>query len=202
MTQPSSATTLNYRTIEAVVVGCSAGGLDALHILLDALPAEFPAAVIIVAHIAADSVNMLPSLLAKTCRLPVNEAVEREPVLPGHVYVAPPNYHLLVEPNHTFALSVDQRVCFVRPSIDVLFYSAADAYSESLAGIILTGANSDGAQGLKAVKAAGGLTLVQDPDSAYADTMPNAAIATGAVDKVLPLPALAAEILDLKLKML
>lgn len=185
---------LTYRTIEAVVIGCSAGGLDALRILLDALPEEFPAAVIIVAHSAADSVNMLPALLGKTCRLPVSEAMEREPVQTAHVYVAPPNYHLLIEPSRTFALSVDQRVCFVRPSIDVLFYSAADAYGDSLAGIILTGANNDGAQGLKAVKAAGGLTLVQDPDSAYADTMPNAAIATGAVDKVLPLPALAAEL--------
>ena len=184
-----------HRTVEAVVIGCSAGGLDALRIVLDAFPNDFAAAVIIVAHTAADSVNMLPALLAKTCRLPVSEAVEREPALPGHVYVAPPNYHLLIEPSRIFALSVDERVCFVRPSIDVLFHSAADAYGEQLIGVILTGANDDGAQGLKAVKAAGGFTLVQDPGSAYADTMPQAAIATGAVDKVRPLPALAAEIL-------
>ncbi|MGZ5008847.1 MAG: chemotaxis protein CheB [Methylobacter sp.] len=179
---------------EAVVIGCSAGGLDALRILLDALPAEFAAAVIVVAHTTPDGVSMLPALLAKTCLLPVNEAREREPVLPGHVYTAPPNYHLLIEPKRVFALSVDERVCFARPSIDVLFHSAADVYGERLTGIILTGANNDGAQGLKAIKAAGGLTLVQDPDSAYADTMPKAAIATGSVDKVKRLDALAAEI--------
>lgn len=181
------------RTIEAVVIGCSAGGLDALRILLEALPTGFPATVIIVAHTAPCSDNLLPTLLAKICRLPVSEAREREPVLPGHVYVAPPNYHLLIEQDRTFALSVDERVCFVRPSIDVLFQSAADAYGERLVGVILTGANSDGAQGLKAVKAVGGFTLVQDPASAYADTMPKAAIATGAADKVLPLDDLAME---------
>lgn len=175
----------------AIVIGCSAGGLDALRVLLQALPAQFAAAVIIVAHTAPDSDSLLPGLLAKTCRLPVGVAQEREPVLPGRVYVAPPNYHLLIEPNRRFALSVDERVCFVRPSIDVLFQSAADAYGENLVGVILTGANNDGAQGVRAVKAAGGVILVQDPAQAYADAMPLAAIATGAVDQVLPLDALA-----------
>jgi two-component system chemotaxis response regulator CheB len=180
---------------EAVVIGCSAGGLDALRIVLEALPTDFPATVIIVAHTAPGGDNLLPNLLARICRLPVSEAQEREPALPGQVYVAPPNYHLLIEPNRIFALSVDERVCFVRPSIDVLFQSAADAYGERLIGVILTGANSDGAQGLKAIKAAGGITLVQDPVGAYADTMPKAAIATGAVDKVLQLDDLAKGIL-------
>jgi two-component system chemotaxis response regulator CheB len=184
----------NDRLIEAVVVGCSAGGLNALHKVLDVLPIGFPVPVIIVAHTAPASENLLPALLAKTCRLPVSEAREREPALPGQIYVAPPNYHLLIEPDCTFALSVDERVCFVRPSIDVLFHSAADAYKERLMGVILTGANSDGAQGLKAIKAAGGYTLVQDPADAYADTMPRAAIAAGAADKVLPLDGLAEEI--------
>lgn len=193
---PAGKAASAHRTAAAVVIGCSAGGLDALHQVLDAFPKEFAATVIIVAHIAADSVNLLPALLAKTCRLAVSEAREREPALPGHVYVAPPNYHLLIEPNRVFALSVDERVCFVRPSIDVLFHSAADAYGEQLVGVILTGANNDGAEGLKAVKAAGGFTLVQEPSDAYADTMPKAAIATGAVDKVLALPALVTEILN------
>lgn len=185
---------LSQRPIEAVVIGCSAGGLNALHKVLDVLPIGFPATVIIVAHVAPERDNLLPALLAKTCRLPVSEAREREPALPGHVYVAPPNYHLLIEQDCTFALSVDERVCYVRPSIDVLFYSAADAYKEKLMGVVLTGANSDGAKGLKAIKAVGGVTLVQDPVEAYADTMPRAAIATGAVDKVLSLDALAGEI--------
>ncbi|MGZ4968917.1 MAG: chemotaxis protein CheB [Methylobacter sp.] len=191
---PGKSPAAEKRSAEAVVIGCSAGGLDALRIVLNALPAEFAAAVIIVAHTVPDGVSMLPGLLAKTCLLPVSEAVEREPVLPGHVYMAPPNYHLLIEPQRIFALSVDERVCFARPSIDVLFHSAADAYGDRLTGVILTGANHDGAQGLNAIKAAGGFTLVQEPDSAYADAMPKAAIATGAVDKIMPLHALAAEI--------
>jgi two-component system chemotaxis response regulator CheB len=127
--------------------------------------------------------------------LPVLEALEREPVLPGHVYIAPPNYHLLIESDRTFAVSVDERVCYVRPSIDVLFYAAADVFEERLLGIILTGGNSDGAQGLKAIKDAGGATLVQDPVTAYADIMPRAAIATGAADRILPLKDIAAELL-------
>ncbi|WP_292430349.1 chemotaxis protein CheB [Methylobacter sp.] len=184
------------QNIEAVVIGCSAGGLDALRVVLGGLPIGFPATVIIVAHTAPGGDNLLPSLLAKTCRLPVSEAQERESALSGQVYVAPPDYHLLIETNRTFALSVDERVCFVRPSIDVLFQSAADAYGERLFGLILTGANCDGAQGLKSIKEAGGVTLVQDPVGAYADTMPKAAIATGAVDKVLQLNDLAGEILS------
>lgn len=183
-----------YRTVEAIVIGCSAGGLDALRILLSALPAQSASAVIIVAHAAPDAIHHLPAILARNCRLPVNEAHEREPVLSGHVYVAPPNYHLLIEPDRNFALSVDERVCFVRPAIDVLFCAAADVYGKRLAGVILTGANSDGAVGLQAIKKAGGYALVQDPGSAYADAMPRAAIATGVVDKVLPLDALATEL--------
>lgn len=184
------------QNIEAVVIGCSAGGLDALRIVLGALPIGFPATVIIVAHTAPGGDNLLPSLLAKTCRLPVSEAQERESALSGQVYVAPPDYHLLIEPNRTFALSVDERVCFVRPSIDVLFQSAADVYGGGLFGLILTGANSDGAQGLKSIKEVGGVTLVQDPVGAYADAMPKAAIATGAVDKVLQLNDMVGEILS------
>ncbi len=106
---------------KAVVIGCSAGGLNALHKILSVLPIGFPATVIIVAHCAANSENLLPSLLARGCRLPVSEARERELAAPGQVYVAPPNYHLLVEQDCSFALSVDKRICYVRPSIDVLF---------------------------------------------------------------------------------
>lgn len=179
----------------ALVIGCSAGGLEALRIVLGAFPANLDIAVIVVAHIAPDGDHLLPALLGKICKLPVCEAKEREPVLPGRVYVAPPNYHLLIEPERSFALSVDERVCFVRPSIDVLFFSAADVYSESLIGAILTGANSDGAHGLKAIREAGGYTLVQEPHGAFADTMPKAAIAGGAADRVLPLDALAEEII-------
>lgn len=182
------------RVVEAVVIGCSAGGLSALQTVLNALPESFKAALIIVAHTAPNGENLLPGLLAKTCRLPVHEAREREAILPGHVYVAPPNYHLLIEPGRKFALSVDERICFVRPSIDVLFQTAAEAYGEHLMGVVLTGANEDGALGLKAVKDFGGLALVQDPADAYAVVMPQAAIAKTAVDNVLPLHILALEI--------
>jgi len=116
-------------------------------------------------------------------------------VMPRHVYIAPPNYHLLIEADHTFALSVDDRVCYVRPAVDVLFLTAADVYREHLMGVVLTGANSDGAHGLKAVKDAGGITLVQDPTTAYAESMPLAAIATGAADHVLTLQEISVRIL-------
>jgi len=191
---PANRHKFDKRGFEAAVIGCSAGGLHALRVVLGALPAELAMSVIIVAHTAADGDHLLPALLAKICKLPVSEAREREPILPGQVYIAPPNYHLLIEPERNFGLSVDGKVCFVRPSIDVLFCSAADVFRENLMAIILTGANSDGAQGLKAVKEAGGYTLAQEPHGAYADTMPKAAIATGAVDRVLPLAGLAQEI--------
>jgi two-component system chemotaxis response regulator CheB len=186
---------LCHHQVDAVVIGCSAGGLSALRILLQGLPAGLNATIIIVAHTAPEGPSLLPPLLAIDCLLPVSEAVEREQAKPGHVYVAPPNYHLLIEQDHTFSVSVDDRVCFVRPSIDVLFYAAADVYQERLLGIILTGANSDGALGLNAIKNAGGITLVQEPATAYADTMPLAAIAIGATDKVLPLEDIAGALL-------
>lgn len=179
---------------EAIAIGCSAGGLEALRVLLPMLPADCAVPVIIVAHTAPDGESMLPALLTRYCSLPVSEAREREPVLPGQVYIAPPNYHLLIEANRRFALSVDERVCFVRPSIDVLFQSAAEVYMDHLLGVILTGANGDGASGLQAIKMAGGMVMVQEPSSAYADEMPRAAIATGLVDLVLPLPELALQI--------
>jgi two-component system, chemotaxis family, protein-glutamate methylesterase/glutaminase len=182
---------------QAIVVGCSAGGTEALRVLLAGLQAEHPAAVIVVAHSPADGVSLLPALLSHVCRLPVSEARERERILPGHVYLAPPNYHLLVELDRTFGLSVDERVCYVRPAIDVLFESAADAFGRGLTGVVLTGANNDGAKGMIAIKAAGGRCLVQDPAEAYAAAMPAAAIATGCVDQVLPLEKLAEELVHL-----
>lgn len=182
--------------VEAVVIGCSAGGLAALRLILADLPAKLGATVIVVAHMSADSPNLLPKLLQAHCRLPVEEAAEKAPVLPDHVYIAPPNYHLLVEDDRHFSLSVDERVCYVRPSVDVLFLSAADVYRERLLGIILTGANSDGALGLKTIGEAGGLTLVEDPAKAFAEAMPQAAIATGAAVTILPLDAMAREIIS------
>ncbi len=159
----------------AVVIGASAGGVQALLALLPALPADFPWPIFIVLHVPADRSNVLAPLFEAQCGLEVKEAEDKETARPGVVYFAPSDYHLLVEENGDLALSSDEAINYSRPSIDVLFESAADAYGEGLIGVILTGANNDGAAGLKAVHAAGGVALVQDPAAAYARTMPQAA---------------------------
>lgn len=183
--------------IDAAVIGCSAGGLQALQQILRPLPSDLGIAIVIVSHTAPDGVNLLAHLLDRECRLPVSEAEEREPVRCGHVYVAPPNYHLLIEPDLTFALSADARVCNVRPAVDVLFVSAAHAYHQRLAGIVLTGANADGADGLKAIADVGGFCFVQDPETATAEAMPRAAIAAVAGAMVRSLSAIPGELIEL-----
>jgi two-component system chemotaxis response regulator CheB len=175
------------KPFRAVVVGCSAGGLDALRLLLAPLPADFPLPIVVVAHLAPDSGSLLAELLDNACTLAVAEAAEKEVVQPGRVYIAPPGYHLLVEQDESLSLSVDEKVCNVRPSIDVLFQSAADVWAERLIGVLLTGANSDGTVGLRAVKGRGGYCLVQDPARAFAKTMPRSAISAGLADCLLPL---------------
>lgn len=161
---------------QVVTIGCSTGGLAALEAFLPQLPANFPAAVLVVMHAAPESRNLLVDLLARRCVLTVKEAEEKEFVLPGKIYIAPPGYHLLVEDDHSFSLSVDARVSYARPSVDVLFEAVADVYGNHSAGIILTGANHDGAAGLAAIAAAGGLCLVQEPATAEARTMPESAL--------------------------
>jgi two-component system chemotaxis response regulator CheB len=178
-------------TIDAAVIGCSAGGLQALQQVLALLPTDLAIPIIIVSHVGPESVSLLPELISHSCRLPTGEAEEREAVAPGHVYFAPPNYHLLIEPDRTFRLSVDDCVCHVRPAADVLFISAADAYRHRLAGLVLTGANTDGARGLRAIADVGGICLVQDPETAVADTMPRAALMAVPEAKVLTLDAMA-----------
>jgi len=176
---------------QAIVVGSSAGGLNALKTLLRNLDRDFKIPVIIVQHISPDSENYLIHILNDLKRLTVKEADEKEHPQPGYAYVAPPNYHLLVEPDHTFTFTVDERVNYARPSIDVLFETAAEAYREHLIGIILTGANNDGSQGLKKIKELGGMAIVQDPETAEADSMPRAAIQACTVDHVLSLEEIA-----------
>ncbi|MCP9223637.1 chemotaxis protein CheB [Erythrobacter sp. LQ02-29] len=162
-------------SLEAVVIGASAGGVQALSQVLPALPKDFPAPVLVVVHIPPRRENALVDLFAGKCRLRVKEAEDKEPLAPGTIYFAPPDYHLLVETDGTIALSSDEPVNHSRPAIDVLFESAADAFGAGLAGIVMTGANSDGAQGLRAVCAAAGLGIVQDPETAEVATMPMAA---------------------------
>lgn len=163
-------------TPEAIVIGASAGALEALSAILPGLPRNFEVPVLVVVHVPPDRHSLLSELMAAKCRVSVKEAEDKEPIVGGTVYFAPPDYHLLVEVERTLALSCDEPVLFSRPSIDVLFESAADAYGPALLAIILTGANQDGARGLQAVVASGGAALVQNPIGAFASAMPEAAI--------------------------
>lgn len=175
---------------EIIVVGTSTGGLKALQVLLAGLPEEFPLPIAIVQHRGKGSESGLCEFLGQSSCLPVTEPEDKETVLPGHVYLAPRDYHLLIE-NGSFAMSTDWPVAYARPSIDVLFESAADEYEERAIGVILTGANQDGSRGLGKIKARGGVTLVEDPASAACREMPQAAIAQTEVDWILPLEEIA-----------
>ena len=175
----------------AVVVGVSMGGVEALTVLLGGLPKDFPLPLLIVHHISADAVSDLASMLNSHCAIRVKEADAEETIAPGTAYLAPPNYHLLVERDGTVALSVDVPVNFARPSIDVLFESAADAFGPGVIGVILTGAGSDGAKGLSMLKDKRGLAVIQDPADADADSMPRSALAAVEADHVLPLKEMA-----------
>lgn len=184
-------------TPRAVVIGASAGALEALSALLPPLGAQFPLPIIVVVHLPADRPSMLADLLARKCRLRVREAEDKEPLVGGTVYVAPPDYHLLIEADGAIALSSDEPVLFSRPSIDVLFETAADAFGPDLVAIVLSGANSDGAQGLRAVRAAGGTALVQDPKTAFATAMPEAAIGAAPDARILSLAEITAFLQEL-----
>ena len=175
------------RRIDAVVLGASAGGVEALTVLLPCLPAGLRAAILIVVHVPRERPSLLTELFTSKCALQVKEAEDKMPVEPGTVYFAPPNYHLLLDKGPQLALSVDDLVHFSRPSIDVLFQSAADIYGKHLVGIILTGANEDGTAGLAAVHRAGGVTIVQEPSSAQAPRMAASALKETQADYVLPL---------------
>jgi len=171
---------------ELVVVGTSLGGLEALHVLLTALPKNFPASMAVVQHRHKSAENTLSFFLQQHSALPLKEPEDKEVIVPGYVYLAPADYHLLVEPG-SFALSTEAPVEYARPSIDVLFESAADAYTKRVIGVILTGSNQDGAQGLAKIKARGGFAVVQEPATAFSRSMPEAAIAATRVDWILPL---------------
>ncbi len=172
---------------QAVVIGVSFGGLQALRAIMPILVSDFPAPIMVVQHHDPRADDFLATHLNNLCRIRVKVADEKERVEPGVAYLAPANYHLLVEDDYTLSLSVDEKVNFARPSIDVLFESAADAYGSQLIGVVLTGANQDGSQGLRIIKDCGGLAVVQDPKTAVAPSMPEAALAVTEVDYVLPL---------------
>jgi two-component system chemotaxis response regulator CheB len=172
---------------KAVVIGSSAGGMEALRIILSALPEDFSIPVIIVQHLNIQSESYLTEYLKRFCKLRVKEIEDKEIAVSGYVYLAPPNYHILIEKDESFTLNVEERVCYARPSIDVLFETAADTFGGSLIGIILTGANKDGSYGLTKIKERGGTAIVQDPETAEVPTMPKAAIELASVDYILKL---------------
>jgi len=161
---------------DAIVIGASAGGTDALSRLLPSLPARMRVIVLVVLHLPRDRPSLLTKLYSMRCAVPVSEAQDKEPATCGAIYFAPPDYHLLVERGPFLALSVDDAVCFSRPSVDVLFESAADVFSHRTLGIVLTGANDDGSRGLQAICRAGGTGIVQNPTEAVASMMPTHAL--------------------------
>ena len=176
---------------KAVVIGVSAGGLDVLGRLLPLIPASFPLPVIVVQHLHPLQDRSFLEILGRSCALVVREAEEKEKALPGVVYFAPPNYHLMLESDATFSLSVDEKVNYSRPSMDVLFETAAEAFGPGLIGIILTGAGRDGAVGLRRIKENGGTTIVQDPATAQFPIMPMAAMEETKVDHVMNIEEIA-----------
>jgi two-component system, chemotaxis family, protein-glutamate methylesterase/glutaminase len=178
---------------EIFAVGASLGGLEAVQSLLAGLPSSFPCPVVVVQHRRPETDSRLLELLSRDSSLPVFEPDDKAPILPGHVYLAPAKYHLIVERGY-FSLSLDAPVCFARPSIDVLFESVADSYGPSAVAIMLTGSNEDGAAGARSVKAAGGRVIVQDPATARAPAAPRAVMSLTAVDWILPLKDIAARL--------
>ncbi|HAA32210.1 MAG TPA: chemotaxis protein CheB [Cyanobacteria bacterium UBA8553] len=202
---------MGYLPYELIVIGASLGGLHALEVLLKGLPKNFPLPVAIAQHRHKTSDDSLSVVLQRYCPLLVTEVEDKDKIMPGRVYLAPADYHLLVEVSQTqwnsqgeyktsiptLALSTEAPVLYARPSIDVLFESAADAYGAKVIGVILTGASHDGSQGLARIKANGGLTIVQEPNTACCATMPKAAIAAVSVDWILPLNKIAPLIVNL-----
>ncbi|GAB3479329.1 chemotaxis protein CheB [Polaromonas eurypsychrophila] len=181
------ATAKKRPAIEAVVIGASAGGVHALLALLTDLPRSFGLPVIVVLHLPEDRDSQLAEIFQYRLPIAVRQAADKESIAPATLYFAGPGYHLSVEMDRTFSLSCEEALHFSRPSVDILMESAADAYGAALAGILLTGANEDGAAGMARIKQQGGLTVVQDPVEAEVPTMPEAAIFRQAPDFILKL---------------
>ncbi|KPB77384.1 chemotaxis protein CheB [Pseudomonas cannabina] len=173
--------------VDAIVVGASAGGVEALLRIFSALRPGFSLPVLTVLHLPDDRRSQLAHVFQNRLQIPVKEADDKEDIVPGTLYFAPSSYHLSVESDRSLSLSQEDRVFYSRPSIDILFDSAADAYGSRLAGVLLTGANNDGARGLLQIRKHGGFTVIQDPLQAQASTMPEAALALHSPDYLLSL---------------
>ena len=187
------------KKIEAIVIGASAGGIQAVEKILSALPESYSLPIIIVIHLPANERSLLPEVFKHRLKMKVKEVNEKETIESGTVYFAPSAHHVLIEKNKTFSLSIEEPVLFSRPSIDILFKTAADCYGENLVGILLTGANEDGAQGLKKIKEAGGITVVQNPASAEISVMPAAGMPFTSPEYILTLDEIANFLLTLNL---
>jgi two-component system chemotaxis response regulator CheB len=186
------------QTMEAVVIGTSAGGIEALHFLLPHIPPACCRAFFVVQHILAESDSAFVRLLQEKCRVKVREACNTDEIFPGTIYFAPPDYHLMVEKDFTLSVLMDEKINYSRPSIDVLFETAAEAFSKRLTGILLTGVNRDGSAGLKRIGELGGKTIVQSPDDAAFPEMPFSALKLFNPDKVLTLLQIASYLSNLK----
>jgi two-component system chemotaxis response regulator CheB len=183
--------------LEAVVVGASAGGVQALLQIFAGLGADYRLPIVTVLHLPDDRRSQLAEVFQQRLGIRVKEADDKESLQGGTLYFAASGYHLLIENDRSFSLSREEPQHFSRPSIDVLFESAADVYGPALMGVLLTGANEDGAQGIATIKQCGGLTVVQDPADAQVPTMPEAALALGPADFVLPIPGIQALLAEL-----
>ena len=181
---------------ELVVIGTSLGGLVALERLLEGLPGSFPVPIAVVQHRSVSSGEGLATTLQTHSALRVREPMDKEPIRPGWVYLAPADYHLLVEPGRC-ALSTEGPVRAARPSIDVLFESAADAYGERVIGVVLTGASDDGARGAAWIRQRGGYVIIQEPETAESAVMPRAALRAAGADRVIPLDNVAESLVEL-----
>jgi two-component system chemotaxis response regulator CheB len=183
--------------VEAIAIGASAGAVQALSRVLPVLPADYPIPLLVVVHVPPDRDNALVALLQSKSAITMKEAEDKEPIQPGVAYFAPSDYHLLVEGDRTLSLSRDDLVLHSRPSIDVMFESAAEAYGPSLLGVVLSGANEDGARGARAILSAGGTVWAEDPAEAYAAAMPGAALAVDPRVAAFPLDAIATNLREL-----
>lgn len=182
---------------DIVALAASAGGLAALGAVLSGLPDDFPAALVIVQHLDPRHRSLMADILSRRTKLKVKQATEGDRLSPGIVYIAPPNRHLLVNPDGSMSLSQSELVHFVRPSADLLFESVAASYKGRAIAVVLTGTGSDGAMGVQAIKKMGGTVIVQDEKSSEFSGMPTAAIRTGQSDFILPLGEIAAALTTL-----
>lgn len=196
MTAPSE----KYPFERIILVGCSSGGMGALSNLTAPLPVDYPFPLVVVQHRSQDERKLLEEILQTKTKMKVSQANEKEYIVSGHVYIAPPGYHLLIEHDLSFSLTSDEPVNYSRPSIDVLFQSAAEVFGKRAVGVVLTGANRDGTNGIISIKEMGGITIAEDPREAAFPYMPGSAIASGKVDHVMSLEKIVRFILELSWK--